>query len=389
MKLQIDKEVKQMADFTKMTKYIDNLSGELDIPGADVAVYRNNECIYRHAEGYSDAAKTKPMNGKEQFFLYSASKVITMTAMMILIEEGKVSLDDEAGKFYPAFYDVCVKTPEGLKKAKNKITVKSLMTMTAGFSYDLNSEPIMEVKAKKVHENPMEEIMNAIARMPLLFEPSTHFQYSLCHDVVGGIIEKASGMKFGEFLKKRIFEPVGMTHTRFALDESDNPDFMEQYVYDDEKKENIPSERKVEYTLIPGYESGGAGLLSCVDDYAKFAAMLAAGGVTKDGVRVLSRESIDKMRTPMLDEKIVHEGAKYYQGYSYGLGVRTMIDKEKCGAKSPIGEFGWDGAAGAYMFVDVENNLSLFYAQQIRNCARCYDIIHPALRDLTYECLGI
>ena len=121
MKLQIDKEVKKMADFTKMTKYIDNLSGELDIPGADVAVYRNNECIYRHAEGYSDAAKTKPMNGKEQFFLYSASKVITMTAMMILIEEGKVSLDDEAGKFYPAFYDVCVKTPEGLKKAKNKM----------------------------------------------------------------------------------------------------------------------------------------------------------------------------------------------------------------------------------------------------------------------------
>lgn len=376
-------------DFTKLTNYMDGLEKEHHIPASDIAVYRNNECIYRHAAGFSDVQRTKPMTGHEQFFLYSATKMITCTAAMILIDDGKLSLDDEAGEFYPEFNDMYVMSENGPVKAHNKLTVRALLSMQGGLSYDLNTAAIRKFKQAEHHDDIMAEAMAAIAASPLLFEPSTHFNYSLCHDVIGGIIEKASGMRFGEFLKTRIFDPIGMTHTRFGIDETDNPDFMEQYRYNDTIKVCVPTSKACEYTLIPGYESGGAGLVSCVDDYIRFCAMLANSGVTKDGTRIVSRERIDEMRTNMLSDKILKDFGRWNQGYGYGLGVRTMINKELCGAKSPLGEFGWDGAAGVYAMIDVDNNIALFYAQQVRDCGPVYYDVHPVLRDLVYECMGI
>lgn len=376
-------------NFTKLTDYIDSLEKRYKIPSADVAIYHDGKNVYRHMAGYSDAAKTKPMRGNEEFFLYSTTKVITVTAAMILIEEGKLSLEDEAGKFYSAFEEMYIDTPKGLKKAEKKLTVKSLLTMTGGLNYNLDSEPLRAFKVKASHENIMEEAMEAIAKMSLSFEPSTHYQYSLCHDVIGGIIEKVSGMKFGEFLRTRIFEPLGMTRTRFSLDETKNPLFLEQYIYEPLQGENRILAKTCPFSMIEGYEGGGAGLVSCVDDYIKFAAMLADGGITKKGDRILSRSTIDLMRTPALDEVCLKDYGKYEMGYSYGLGVRTMVDREKKGAKSPIGEFGWDGAAGAYTFIDVDNDLALFYAQHVRNSSAAGNTIHPKLRDLTYECIGL
>ena len=375
-------------DFTKMKNYMDRLWPDFRIPGADVIVYQKDQCIFRYMTGYSDDAKTKPMKGDEMFFLYSASKVITCTAAMLLIEDGKISLEDEAGKFYPAFYDMKVKTADGLQKMQNKLTVKALLTMTGGLNYDLNTEPLQQFKAMETHENIMEEAMNAIAASPLDFEPTTHYQYSLCHDVIGGIIEKASGMTFGAFLKQRLFDPIGMTETYFSFDESQNPRFMEQYLRQEDGADKVIP-KKCDYSMIPGYESGGAGLVSTVEDYGKFVSMLANGGVAPNGNRIMTPESIELLRTPSLNAQCDKEFVKAYQGYTYGLGVRVMAHREEFGAKAPNGEFGWDGAASAYNFIDPDNGLSLFYMQHVRGCGVAYDVIHPALRDLVYECMGL
>ncbi|HJA92465.1 MAG TPA: beta-lactamase family protein [Candidatus Eisenbergiella merdipullorum] len=375
-------------DFVKLGNYIDCLESTYHIPAAAITVYHNDRCVFRHFAGYADAAGTRPMKGTSQFFLYSASKVITCTAAMILMEEGKLSLMDEAGKFYPAFARMKVKAENGLREAKNKLTVLSLLTMTGGLSYEMDAEPLLQFRNQKHHENIMEDAMNAIAQIPLDFEPSTHYQYSLCHDVIGGIIEKASGIRLGEYLQSRIFEPLGMQYTRFGFDETQNPNFLEQYSYKDENgcKISRAIPKICGFSMIPGYESGGGGLVSCLDDYGKFVGMLAAGGVTADGKRILSEQSIDRMRTPSLSPVCEKEFIRWDQGYSYGLGVRTMVDREKKHAKSPIGEFGWDGAAGAFNFIDTKNDLAMFYAQHVLDCSPAFDVIHPTLRDLTYEC---
>ena len=140
------------------------------------------------------------------------------------------------------------------------------------------------------------------------------------------------------------------------------------------------------YRLTPNYDSGGAGLACTVDDYSLLLDALANGGVAFNGYQLLSQESIDEMRKPQLCEKAQADFARSGKvGYGYGLGVRTLIDHSK--SKSPIGEFGWDGAAGAYALVDSENHLSIFYAQEVLGMMKAYNEIHPTLRDLVYEAI--
>ena len=141
-----------------------------------------------------------------------------------------------------------------------------------------------------------------------------------------------------------------------------------------------------EFVLGSEYESGGAGLISCVDDYAKFSAAMANGGNTPDGNRILSPKTIDLMRTNRLNPTQMKDfDWSFLGGYGYGLGVRTMIDPVRCGANSPVGEFGWDGAAGCYVIIDPENRISLFYAQQMREGLGYY--VHPRIRNILYSCL--
>ena len=152
--------------------------------------------------------------------------------------------------------------------------------------------------------------------------------------------------------------------------------------------EPVPNRNR--YVLTNNYESGGAGLISTVNDYLLFLDAMCHGGVSKDGYRLLSMESINLMRQDQMNENSKRDFDSFGRnGYSYGLGVRTLIEKEKSGVRSPLGEFGWDGAAGAYALIDVTNNLAIFYIQHVLNCGYVYHVIHPRVRDLTYEMLGL
>ncbi len=337
------------------------------VVSSDVVVTYKGEEILRYM---SSAESYEPINGDEQYFLYSTTKPITCTAILQLYEKGLIGLDDYLYEYIPEYRDMYVKAENSIRKAKNHITIRHLMTMTAGLNYNLGSDSIKKQLAKKPDSSTL-DIIKVIANEPLEFEPGTHYQYSLCHDVLAAVIEVVSGISYGEYLKKNIFDICGMKNTYPAKRYDDR--VCTQYRYANGKSEVM--EKKNEFIICKNYQSGGAGLVSCVEDYIKFATAMANTEL------LLKRETIDLMRTSQLTETAYNDFKKTKPGYSYGLGVRTNINM-------PKGEFGWDGAACAYTLIDPDNRIAIFYATHIRNHGDyMYMDFHTKLRDTIYEYL--
>jgi len=377
-------------DFSRLTDFLDSLP-QKGIPGVDLILQKDYETLYRHQSGYADREKQLPMTGKERFFLYSATKPITCAAALRLYEKGRFLLTDPLYEYIPEFRHMQVRNvlPNGiaeLREAKQPITISQLFSMTSGFDYDWQLPEIQQVLKEKGEEASTLEVVRSMAKKALLFEPGTHWHYGLSHDILGALIEIVSGKRFGEFLKEEIFQPLGMEKTEFAK-LSHLPDgMMAQYRYNYETKETHRIGLENVYCFSGKYESGGAGLISTVEDYARFAAAMANGGRAENGYRLLSGHTIDLMRTNHLSPRQIEDfDWPQMQGYGYGLGVRTVVDPARGGISSPVGEFGWGGAAGCYVMLDPKNHISLFYTQHMLNNLEEY--VHPRIRNIVYGCL--
>ncbi len=377
-------------DFSKLKAEFEHWINEKGVPGAQIIVRKGYDEVFRHCAGYSDLEKNTPMTYDNVFWLYSMTKVITMTAVMRAKEQGYLQLDDPVEKYIPTFKHLLVKTENGVKPCETTLTLRHLMTMTGGFGYDINGLPEANI-ARKDPEATTLDVIKAFGYGPLLFEPGTDFQYSFCHDVAAAVLEVATGMTFGEYLKKEIFEPLHITNMGFFPTEAQKSRFAQKWRYTrvDDKLVIVPAEEYNGYALSAKYESGGAGLFGNADEYMKFAHVLSNGGITKDGYRLLTKESIDEMRTPALKGRVLWQFIKKSNliGYGYGLGVRTLIN-EDC-SKGPLGEFGWDGAAGSYVSIDPENHISIVYTQYVLGQLPIYLEAHPSFRDAVYEALGL
>ncbi len=382
-------------DFSKLKNYLDNIDKKL-VPSYKCIVKKGNETVFEYFNAREDIIESE--KDKKYYYLFSASKVITCTAVMRLYEEGKLDIDDPVYKYIPEFKELyiggsfqeCYKVidKETMPKAKNVLTIKHLLTMSGGYCYNLGHPEILKVIEEKGEQTSTLDIVKAIAKFPLLFEPGTDYNYSLCHDILGGIIEVVSGKKFSEYLNEIIFEPLNMKDTFFNPSDDVLKQMYQQFKVNPEHMIAQPQEPWCGYALAGDYESGGAGLVSTIEDYAEFAACLA-NGTSKNGYRILKRETIDLMRKPHLCEKAqsTFESNPTKVGYSYGLGVRTHIDPEKSHSISPLGEYGWDGAAAAFVVIDPETKLSLTYTQHVLNCGYAYNHIHPTIRNLAYEAM--
>ena len=332
--------------FNELTTKLDSWI-EMGIPGYDCIVYHNGECVYRHQNGYSDRENKIKMNGTEKYNIYSCSKPITCTAALQLYEKGLYKLDDKLSDYMPEFETMYVKTDDGIKKAENSITIKDLFCMTAGFSYDICS-PMIELCKKETNGKcQTRELMKYLAKEPLLFEPGERYEYSLCHDVLAAFVEVLSDMRFGEYVKKHIFEPLGMNNSTFLLDDSELNTICPQYT--GEKIEL--RERTIDYKFGSEYESGGAGCISTVDDYIKFLEALRS-------YKLLKPETVKLMITDRLTDE---QKCSYWpkETHGYGLGVRCPM-----GDKRYI-DFGWGGAAGAHLTIDTQNEISIYFATHI------------------------
>ena len=373
-------------NFSQLGVFVDSLI-ERGIPSADVIVMRDHQALYRHGAGWRDREAGQALRGDELYFMYSCSKPVTVTAAMQLFERGAFLLNDPLYEYMPEFRDMSVKDAEGhVAKARRPILIRHLFSMTAGFNYDLHSPSLQALRMDTNGRCPTRAAVRALAREPLSFEPGERWQYSLCHDVLAALVEVISGQRFADYVKEHIFEPLGMTRSGYHKAVGSDADFAAQYRYDDAKGRAERIDLAAEHVLGPDYDSGGAGIVSCVADYAKFVDAMACGGVGATGARVLSRAAIDLMRTNQLGETQMKDfNWSQLVGYGYGLGVRTAIDRAAGGILSPVGEFGWGGAAGAYVMIDPENRLSVFYAQHMLNNMEPF--VHPRLRNITYACL--
>ncbi|MBQ7726333.1 MAG: beta-lactamase family protein, partial [Clostridia bacterium] len=326
---------------------------EHGLPGFDLAAYQDGKCIFRYMNGYSDLEKKVKMSGNERYNIYSCSKVITCTAALQLWEKGLFSLEDRLADYMPEFEHMTVKTENGLEKAKHPILIKHLFEMTAGFSYDTASAQLLQCRKDTDGRCPTREVMRYLAKEPLVSEPGDHWVYSLCHDVLAALVEVISGMKFEEYVKQNIFDVLGMDRSTFMLPESEIDTVCPQYLCENGKPNRIDNHIRG-FKIGSEYASGGAGCISTVDDYIRFLEGLRT-------YRLLKPETLELMKT---DRLTAHQKSAYglASSHGYGLGVR-------CPNGNPeYTDFGWDGAACAFLAIDMENKLSLYFGAHVLSC---------------------
>ena len=353
-------------------------------PGCELAVAKDGEVVYRTSVGFADAEKTKHASKDDLYWIFSATKVITCIAAMRLVEEGKISLDDPVSKYIPEYANLTVVQGNGkLAPAKNAMTVEHLFAMTGGMTYERKSPSILRCVMQNASTL---DTVRAMANDPLQFEPGTHYNYSLCHDVLAAVVEVVSGMRFSDYLDQLLFKPLGIKDMGFRPSDEQKARFCAMYKFKSGTMEatEIPCEN--EYTLTRNYDSGGAGLFASVDEYIKIISVIANGGTTKDGYRILKPETIAMMQENHLcdDARNDFVNGRLY-GYGWGLCGRVHMDANVSLSRSPVGEFGWDGAANAYVLVDAINHVAVYFGAHIKNCGYGYRVIHPTLRDLVYE----
>jgi len=388
-------------EFTLMKDFMDRLTA-WRIPGNSISICIGNREVFSYQSGYENVEKQIKMGEDKLFNIYSCTKVATVVAALQMYEQGYFLLDDPLYEFIPEYREMYVKDAAGnLLKAKNAITLRHLFTMTSGLSYNFKIPPIE--KARKLTNGKMDTLTVArcVAEEPLLFEPGTRWQYAKNHDILAAVVEVISGMKFREYVKKNIFEPLDIKdayfHNANVLDR-----VCEQYHYKIKKKRDIVELQSdkiqeegvlenvgkgVSLILGPEYDSGGAGLTVSVSDYSKFLSALANGGVGAAGEQIISDRSIELLRTKQLNEnQKVSFSWSQLKGYNYGLGVRTLESVAQSGSLGNVGEFGWGGAAGATALIDPTLNLSMFYAHHMLNPQE--DYYQPRLRNVLYACLG-
>lgn len=330
-------------NFQKIQNYMDRvLVKEKGVPSVTVSVMRDHKLLY---QGFAGKAAEN-----NRYFLYSCTKPVTVAVILRLIEEGRLSLQEPVAQYLPA-YSMLFWEKDGCRiPVKTPVTIYHLLTMSAGFDYSLITDPAKNrALIDKVGANATTmEVVNGFAEFPLQFQPGERFCYSVCHDILAAVAEAVTDMPFSEYVKKVLFDPLGMMHTTY----SHTPEVLEQlspqYLYWEGKLTQI--ETVNQHVLTPNYHSGGAGIISTVEDYSLFADMLACGGIAANGYRFLKPETAALLQK----SEFPYDGPA---GYRYGLGVRV----------SPKGEFGWDGAAGSCVMIDPKNRISVFTAMHLLN----------------------
>ena len=348
--------------------------------GIHTRLAHKGEVISDYYTGLRGLESQAPIESDTIYRIYSMSKPITGVAMMMLHEDGKFELDDPVSKFVPEFEDLKVLggvDEDGsaiLVDLERQPTMRELMSHTSGFAYGLGgADPVNTAfRDEKVLEAPdLETFIDKVAGIPLLFQPGEAWFYSVGMDIQGYIIEQISGQTFSEYLQTRLFDPLGMDDTGFYVPEENYDRFSEVYGFDPETGALVPVPypgvmfRKETIT----FESGGGGLVSTMDDYARFSQMLVNKGEL-DGVRILKPETLELIRTDTLPEgtSVSFGGTNEddsLTGMGMGLTFGTIVDAEKMGTATPNGTYFWGGAASTWFWIDPVNELYFIGMVQI------------------------
>ena len=379
----IDKAFQAYADDDKMA-------------GSVILVARKGKVAYFKAFGQRDIAAEAPMKTDAIFRIASQTKAIVSVGIMLLQEEGKLLIQDPLSKYIPEFGETTVAVSQDgdsyeVVPAKRPITLRDLLTHTAGISYgygpasDVWKDAGLQGWYFADRNEPILETVKRMAALPLDAQPGEQWVYGYSVDILGAVVEQASGMALDEFLQDRIFGPLGMTDTQFYLPQSQTNRLATVYTpREGEPLRPAPQEGTMDsqgaYVEGPRQSfSGGAGLLSTAHDYYLFLQMLANGGEL-NGHRVLSSRTVELMTVDHLNKEV-----DFRPGERFGLGFEVVIDPGARGMPGSVGEFGWGGAYGSTYWVDPAEELVVVYFTQLRPSSIVQDQL--MLRALVYQAL--
>ena len=348
------------------------------IAGMNMMVVKDGqEEVYLEC-GYADKAAEKKLKRDTIFRLFSMTKPVTAAAVMLLFERGIIDLADPVSKYIPGFADQMVSVPGGLEPVWHNVTVYHLLSMTGGLTYGGNSSAaeyaagnvFEEVHKRLDTEHPVTtlEFADRIGKCPLEFQPGERWKYGVSADILAAVVEKASGLKYGEFLKKEFFEPLGMKDTGFFVPGEKLDRLAVTYEQTDgEIKEYRENSLGIRFAMDvpPAYEAGGAGLVSTIDDYSRFAAMLLNKG-NFHGKQILKPGTVEYMTSHRLTGCQQDWFDKWWEmnGYSYGNLMRVMTESWKAPFAASEGEYGWDGWLGCYFANLPKENMTILMMMQ-------------------------
>ena len=352
-----------------------------EIAGAVGLVLRDGQTVYERAVGWADREAGRRMTTDAIFRIASQTKALTSVVIMTLVEEGKMSLNDPVSRFIPAYEKttIAVRTDTGRATipARRRITIRDLLTHTAGISYGTDSivAPLYEAKGlgpaagygwyTADKNEPICETMERLATLPFVAQPSERMVYGYATDILGCVAERAGGMPLDELIRRRITGPLGMRDTHFFLPPEKRERLTAVYASSSETQiARAPNGPRGQGDYVEGPRrsfGGGAGLVSTARDYARFLQMLLNGG-TLNGARVLGPKTVDLMVTNQT-------GTMYWQqGLGFGLGFAVMERAGAEGRVESVGSYGWGGAYGSMYEVDPQEGLVLvFMIQQLPN----------------------
>jgi CubicO group peptidase (beta-lactamase class C family) len=388
-------------------RYVD--TGRL--PGILTQIYRRGVLVHTGMAGHIDLERGKKMREDAIFRIYSMSKPITAVALMMLAEEGLIGLDDEVAAHIPSWRNLGVYATgvaSLVASAPSFVTtppvrpmkVVDLVTHTSGLTYGFMNRTSVDAAyrhlgvAALTTEGGLDAMIEQLSRLPLDFSPGTQWSYSVSIDVMGYLVQKLSGMSFGEFLRTRLFEPLGMTDTAFWCP----PEKLDRFTSCYQPKEGGGIKLQDDagnstYAKPPNLESGGGGLVSTVSDYMRFCRMMLGGG-TLDGVQILSPKTVALFSLNHLPggrelAEMAPPGNFSESGYSgvgFSIGCGVNIDVAKTRLPGTTGEFFWGGAASTAFWIDPKEELAVvFMTQVIGSEARL--TLRRDLRTLVYSAM--
>ena len=338
---------------SRLTAAMKHLVDDKQVAGLVTLVERHGKVVQYNAFGQLDVRKPDPLQKDSIFRIYSMSKPVTGVAMMMLYEEGKWQLNDPVSKYIPEFGKLKVyagKNDDGspkLEDARRSMTMRELMTHTAGLGYVLNpASPVdkMIIDQNVLNANaPLQAMIDGLAKIPLLAQPGTRWSYSIAVDVQGYLVEKFSGMSFGEFAKKRIFDPLGMKDTGFYVPKEKMARLAQ--VHTGSGANLAVDSNRPDATVVPLGPSGGGGLFSTAMDYARFCEMLLQGGQF-NGTRLLSPRTVEMMRANHVNPDPLKTMPP---GTGWGMDFQVMMDPAAAGDPVSTGTFSWWGIAGTWL----------------------------------------
>jgi CubicO group peptidase (beta-lactamase class C family) len=357
----------------KLARVDETLEGMVEqkrLAGGTVVIARRGKIVHFKSYGLADIEKQRPMKNDAIMRFYSMSKAITSAAVMILADEGKLDVNDAVSKHIPELAGVKVATAEGLVASKREVTIADLLRHTAGYTYGGSPQAASDAAFRKAdpldYQRTVGQMSERLADVPLAFQPGEDWNYGISIDVLGRVIEVASGQKLDTFLKQRIFKPLGMKDTGFFVPENKHDRFAQVYNSDGKGKLTVgDNEGGRNFAKPRAFLSGGGGLVSTARDYLRFLMMIQQGG-TFDGKRIVSEKSAQLMTTSQLPDGVPHiyfgDQQRVGVGFGFGFSVREkMSDWDPTGR---VGEYGWGGLASTHYWVSPKDDLIVITLEQ-------------------------